>query len=113
MTVCPFQTLQYGEPPAPGHPFLCLAMNLIQHSHNVSNHAILPQLDVQYLHPHAAIDSSIGLNPSPLLELSAAIGSKDLCLGAEVGFNTTSASFTKYNAGVAFNKPDFSAALML
>lgn len=68
---------------------------------------------MQYLHPRAAIDSSIGLNPSPQLELSAAIGSKDLCLGAEVGFNTTSASFTKYNAGIAFNKPDFSATLML
>lgn len=88
-------------------------MNLLWHSYNVSDHAILPQLDVQYLHPHAAVDSSIGLNPSPLLELSAAIGSKDVCLGAEVGFNTTSASFTKYNAGVAFNKPDFSVALML
>ncbi|CAJ1941874.1 unnamed protein product [Sphenostylis stenocarpa] len=75
--------------------------------------AVAAKLDVQYLHPHAAIDSSIGLNPSPLLELSAAIGSKDLSLGAEVGFNTTSASFTKYNAGVAFNKPDFSAALIL
>ncbi|MCD7448780.1 hypothetical protein HAX54_045994 [Datura stramonium] len=34
--------------------------------------------DVQYLHQRAAINSSIGLNPSPLLELSAAIGSKDL-----------------------------------
>ncbi|KAK7329803.1 hypothetical protein VNO77_23983 [Canavalia gladiata] len=81
-------------------------------SFNIPDHKS-GKLDVQYLHPHAAIDSSIGLNPSPLLELSAAIGSKDLCLGAEVGFNTTSASFTKYNAGVAFNKPDFSAALML
>ncbi|RVW75503.1 Mitochondrial outer membrane protein porin 4 [Vitis vinifera] len=59
------------------------------------------KLDVQYLHPHAAIDSSIGLNPTPLLELSAAIGSKDLSLGGEVGLNTASASFTKYNAGIA------------
>ncbi|KAL2960906.1 hypothetical protein AAZX31_17G062000 [Glycine max] len=81
-------------------------------SFNIPDHKS-GKLDVQYLHPHAAVDSSIGLNPSPLLELSAAIGSKDLCLGAEVGFNTTSASFTKYNAGVAFNKPDFSVALML
>ncbi|CAL0330358.1 unnamed protein product [Lupinus luteus] len=81
-------------------------------SFNVPDHKS-GKLDVQYLHPHAAIDSSIGLNPSPQLELSAAIGSKDLCLGAEVGFNTTSASFTKYNAGIAFNKPDFSAALLL
>ena len=81
-------------------------------SFNIPDHKS-GKLDVQYLHPHAAVDSSIGLNPSPLLELSAAIGSKDLRLGAEVGFNTTSASFTKYNAGVAFNKPDFSVALML
>ncbi|KAK9274478.1 hypothetical protein L1049_022081 [Liquidambar formosana] len=71
------------------------------------------KLDVQYLHHHAAIDSSIGLNPTPLLELSAAIGSKDLSLGGEVGFDTASASFTKYNAGISFNKPDFSAALFL
>ena len=75
--------------------------------------ALLPQLDVQYRHPHAVIDSSIGLNPSPQLELSATVGSKDLYLGAEIGFNTASASFTKYNAGVAFNQPDFSAALIL
>lgn len=74
---------------------------------------IVPQLDVQYLHPHAAIDSSIGLNPTPLLELSAAIGSKDLSLGGEVGLNTASASFTKYNAGIGINKPDFSVAVLL
>ncbi|XP_054821022.1 mitochondrial outer membrane protein porin 6 [Prosopis cineraria] len=71
------------------------------------------KLDVQYLHPHAVFDSSIGLNPAPQLELSAAIGSKDLYVGAEVGFNTASASFTKYNTGITFNKPDYSAALIL
>ncbi|KAK7827036.1 mitochondrial outer membrane protein porin 4 [Quercus suber] len=67
------------------------------------------KLDVQYIHPYAAIDSSIGLNPTPLLELSVAIGSKDLSLGAEVGFDTASANFTKYNAGIGMNKPDYSA----
>ncbi|KAK2966052.1 hypothetical protein RJ640_029984 [Escallonia rubra] len=71
------------------------------------------KLDVQYLHHHAAINSSIGLNPAPLLELAAAFGNKDLALGGEVGFDTASASFTKYNAGISFNKPDFSAALIL
>ncbi|KAJ8767499.1 hypothetical protein K2173_017543 [Erythroxylum novogranatense] len=71
------------------------------------------KLDLQYLHHHAAIDSSIGLNPAPLLEFSAAIGSKELSLGGEVGFDTASASFTKYNAGIGLNKPDFSAALLL
>ncbi|KAJ4709338.1 Outer mitochondrial membrane protein porin [Melia azedarach] len=71
------------------------------------------KLDLQYLHHHAAFNSSIGLNPTPLLELSATIGSKDLVLGGEVGFDTASASFTKYNAGFGLNKPDFSAALLL
>lgn len=81
-------------------------------SFNIPDHKS-GKLDVQYLHPHAAIDSSIGLNPAPQLELSVAIGSKDISMGAEVGFDTTSASFSKYNAGIAFNKPDFSATLML
>lgn len=71
------------------------------------------KLDVQYLHNHAAINSSIGLNPSPLLDVAATLGDKDLVLGGEIGFDTASASFTKYNAGIAFNKPDFSAALIL
>ena len=70
-------------------------------------------MDFQYLHPHAAIDSSIGLNPTPLLELSATIGSKELSLGGEVGFDTASASCTKYTAGIGLNKPDFSVALLL
>lgn len=89
------------------------AMHLLWHSYDISDCEILCQLDVQYLHPHAAIDSSIGLNPSPKLELSGAFGSKDICMGAEAGFNTTSASFSKLNAGIAFNKSDFSATLML
>ena len=73
----------------------------------------LLQLDVQYLHAHAAIDSSIGLNPAPLLELSGAFGSKDVSFGGEIGFDTSSSSFIKYNAGISLNKPDYSAALLL
>lgn len=71
------------------------------------------KLNVQYLHPHATMDSSIGLYPSPLLNLSATIGSKDLALGSELGFDTTTSSFTKYNLGISFNKADVSAALIL
>ncbi|KAJ0266866.1 hypothetical protein HA466_0007900 [Hirschfeldia incana] len=57
--------------------------------------------------------SSIGLNPAPLLDLSATIRSQTVCLGGEVGFHTASSLLTKYNARTGFNKPDFSAALML
>ena len=74
---------------------------------------IYPQLELQYLHNHAAINSGIGLNPAPLLEVSAVIGDKTLGLGGEVAFDTTSALFTKYNAGISFSKSDFSAALIL
>ncbi|KAL6534731.1 hypothetical protein OROGR_013406 [Orobanche gracilis] len=71
------------------------------------------KLDVHYLHHHAAINSSIGLYPSPLLEVAAAIGSKGIAIGGEIGFDTSSSSFTKCNAGISYNKPDFSAALIL
>ncbi|CAL9113792.1 unnamed protein product [Musa acuminata var. zebrina] len=71
------------------------------------------KLDVHYLHDLVAFNSSIGLTPTPLLEFAAAIGSRELTLGAEIGFDSASASFTKYNAGLGFNKHDFSVALML
>ncbi|EPS70241.1 hypothetical protein M569_04517 [Genlisea aurea] len=71
------------------------------------------KLDVDYRHPHAAINSSIGLNPSPLLEFAAAIGSKGGSIGGEVGFDAASSSFTKCNAGISFNASDFSAAVIL
>lgn len=71
------------------------------------------KLDVHYRNYHAAVNSSIGLNPTPVLDLNAAIGNKDISLGGEGSFDTASASFTKYNAGISLNKPDFSAALIL
>ncbi|CAN7140134.1 hypothetical protein IGI04_040789 [Brassica rapa subsp. trilocularis] len=75
--------------------------------------SVSTKLDVQYIHPHATLHSSIGLNPTALLDLSASIGSQTVCLGGEVGFDTASSLLAKYNAGIGFNKPDFSAALML
>ncbi|XP_042461267.1 mitochondrial outer membrane protein porin 6-like [Zingiber officinale] len=71
------------------------------------------KLDVQYFHRLVAFNSSIGLTPTPLLEFAAAIGSRELSVGAEIGFDSASASLTKYNAGIGFNKHDFSAALVL
>lgn len=71
------------------------------------------KLDVRYLHDHFAINSSIGMNTNPVLELAASIGSRKFCGGAEVGFNSTSATFTKCNVGIGFNQHDFSTALIL
>ncbi|XP_051149648.1 mitochondrial outer membrane protein porin 6-like [Andrographis paniculata] len=71
------------------------------------------KLDVHYVHRHAAINSSIGLHPSPLLDVAAATGLNDIAVGCEIGFDTSTSSFTKCNAGISFNKPDFSAAVIL
>ncbi|XVF04246.1 hypothetical protein REPUB_Repub05bG0066000 [Reevesia pubescens] len=42
------------------------------------------KLKVQYLHPHIVIDSNIGMNLTPLLELSTTIKSKELSLGVKL-----------------------------
>lgn len=71
------------------------------------------KLDLHYANGYAAVSSSTGLTPAPLLEFSAATGTKDITLGAEIAFDSASASFSKYNAGVMLTKPDFSASLIL
>ena len=71
------------------------------------------QLDLLYRNYHATVNSSIGLNPTPTLEFNASIGNEELSMGGEMAFDTASASFTKYNAGLTLNKHDFSAAVML
>jgi voltage-dependent anion channel protein 2 len=59
------------------------------------------------------LNSTIGLASTPLVELAATIGTNELSVGAEVGFDSTSASVTKYNSGIVYNKSDFSASLLL
>ncbi|GFY80687.1 voltage dependent anion channel 4 [Actinidia rufa] len=81
-------------------------------SFNIPDHKS-GKLDVHYLRNHATIDSSIGLNPTPLLEVAATLGNKDLSFGGEFWFDTTSSSFTRYSAAIGLNKADFSAALIL
>eukprot|EP01018_Ginkgo_biloba_P002932 Gb_12595 [translate_table: standard] len=71
------------------------------------------KLDLQYLHEHAGFSSSIGLTPKPIVDFSGAIGSDVLSVGGEVGFDTASGLFTKYNAGIGITKPEFSAAIAL
>ena len=71
------------------------------------------QLDVHYLRDQVTMDSSIGLNPTPLLEVAATLGNKDLSVGSEFELDNTSDSLTKYNSGISFNKADFSVSLIL
>ncbi|KAJ7530814.1 hypothetical protein O6H91_14G020500 [Diphasiastrum complanatum] len=69
------------------------------------------KVELQYLHDYAGISTAVGLTASPVVDFTGAIGSDGLAAGGEVAFNTASGSFTKYNAGIGFTKPDFSAAV--
>lgn len=69
--------------------------------------------ELQYLHAHAGINASVGLNANPLVNLSGVLGTKDLAFGADVAFDTASGDFTKYNAGVSLTNEDLTASVVL
>ncbi len=71
------------------------------------------QLELQYHQDFAAITGSIGLTASPVVEATGVVGSDGFSVGGELGFDTVSGKFTKYNAGVNYIKPDFNASVIL
>lgn len=71
------------------------------------------KVEVQYFHDHATFTTAVALNQSPLVDLSATIGTPTIAFGAEAGYDTTSGSFTKYTAGVSVTKPDSYASILL
>lgn len=71
------------------------------------------QVELQYLHPHAGICTSVGLTASPVVNFSGVIGTSVLALGTDVSFDTESGNFKHFNAGVSFTKDDLIASLTL
>ncbi|KAH7414959.1 hypothetical protein KP509_14G020600 [Ceratopteris richardii] len=71
------------------------------------------QAELQYKHEYAGVSANVGLIPTPLTEFSAVVGNKEVAFGGEVGFDTATGNLTKYNAGLSFTKPDFTASLFL
>ncbi|KDP45473.1 hypothetical protein JCGZ_09722 [Jatropha curcas] len=71
------------------------------------------KLEVQYLHDYAAVSSSIGLTPNPIVNFSGVIGSNAVSLGTDLSFDTKSGNFTKCNAGLSYSNADLVAALTL
>ena len=47
------------------------------------------------------------------MEFSTVLGSNEVALGGEVAYDSGSGNLTKYNAGLSYTKPDFTAALFL
>uniref|UniRef100_A0A0D6R1N8 Uncharacterized protein n=1 Tax=Araucaria cunninghamii TaxID=56994 RepID=A0A0D6R1N8_ARACU len=71
------------------------------------------KVELQYLHPHAGISTSIGLTATPIASFSGVIGTGNFAVGGEVAFDTASRNIVKYNAGLNYSKPDFVTSLTL
>ncbi|XP_010272561.1 PREDICTED: mitochondrial outer membrane protein porin 2-like [Nelumbo nucifera] len=71
------------------------------------------KLEVQYFHDHATFATSVALNQSPSVDLSATIGTPSFAFGVEAGYEIKLGSFTKYNAGISVTKPESSASIIL
>lgn len=71
------------------------------------------KLEVQYFHDHATFTTTMGLNQTPGVDVTATIGTPAIAFGAEAGYDTTSGKFTKYTAGISVTKPDSSASILL
>ncbi|AQK88005.1 voltage-dependent anion channel protein 2 [Zea mays] len=69
--------------------------------------------ELQYLHHHAGVAASVGLNANPVVNLSGVFGTKAIAVGADAAFDTSSGDLTKYNAGLSYTTPDFVAAATL
>nr|GMD56514.1 mitochondrial outer membrane protein porin of 34 kDa [Ipomoea batatas]GME09044.1 mitochondrial outer membrane protein porin of 34 kDa [Ipomoea batatas] len=71
------------------------------------------KVELQYLHDHAGISTSVGLTANPIVNFSGVVGTNALALGTDVSFDTKTGAFTKYNAGLSFTNSDLIAALTL
>ncbi|XP_042507183.1 mitochondrial outer membrane protein porin 2-like [Macadamia integrifolia] len=71
------------------------------------------KLEVQYFHEHATFTTALALNQSPIIDLSAAIGTPTFAFGAEAGYEAKSGSFSKYNTGFSVTQPDYSFSMIL
>ncbi|KAJ4893779.1 Mitochondrial outer membrane protein porin 3 [Raphanus sativus] len=71
------------------------------------------KVELQNLHPHAGICTSVGFTVNPIINLSSVIGTNLLALGTDVSFDTESGNFKHFNAGVSFSKDDLVASFTL
>ncbi|CAM8935007.1 unnamed protein product [Rhodiola kirilowii] len=68
------------------------------------------KVELQYLHEHVGISSSVGLTANPIVNLSGVIGSAAASLGGDVSYDTKTGEFIKYSAGFGFSNADLIAA---
>ncbi|KAL3631121.1 hypothetical protein CASFOL_024105 [Castilleja foliolosa] len=71
------------------------------------------KVELQYLHEHTGISTSIGLTAKPIVNFSGVAGNHKTAFGTDISFDTATGNFTKYNSGVSFTTTDLIASLAL
>ncbi|KAJ0077806.1 hypothetical protein Patl1_37419 [Pistacia atlantica] len=72
----------------------------------------LLQLKISYFHEHVTLATSILLNQSPAIMLSASIGTPKIALSVEAKYKTESCS-ASYNASISLANPKSNASIIL
>nr|QKY15287.1 mitochondrial outer membrane porin (VDAC) [Polytomella parva] len=63
--------------------------------------------------PHLNLKTTIGVNASPVLDLTASTGYKNVTVGTEASYDTAKKAVSKYNFAVGYDAADFQAAAFL
>ncbi|XP_051146195.1 mitochondrial outer membrane protein porin of 36 kDa-like [Andrographis paniculata] len=71
------------------------------------------KVELQYLHEHAGISTSLGLTAQPIVNFSGVVGNQKAAFGTDISFDTATGKFTKYNAAASFTTTDLIASLSL
>ncbi|KAK4260176.1 hypothetical protein QN277_003326 [Acacia crassicarpa] len=91
--------------------------DIIQSTKTIASFKLLDynsgKLEVQYFHDHATLTTAFGLKQSPVIDVSANIGTPSFAIGAEAGYDTANGSFPKYTAGISVTRPDSCASIIL
>ncbi|XP_021284311.1 mitochondrial outer membrane protein porin 5-like [Herrania umbratica] len=70
-------------------------------------------LKFQHFFRNAALYISVGLNQSPVVMLSASIGTASIAFGMEAKYKHASHSFTQCDAGISVTQPSCDASIIL
>jgi len=68
---------------------------------------------VQYVKDNLGMKASMGIGPSPKMDMSVGFGMDALALGGEAAYDTVSGSLTKYGVGVQYKMDDLTMAVGL
>lgn len=69
--------------------------------------------EVQYFHKRAALAMTLPLLRSPLIQLSATVGTAHLAFGMETIYNTSSRQFLMFDAGISMKSLNCEGSIIL